>query len=245
MPILSVRSLSKTFTLHLLGGKTITPLLDVTFNVGEGEFLAIVGRTGSGKSTLLKSICGIYPPSKGTIFFRSLDGEIELSAADDIEIATLWEHEIGYVAQHLQVIPRIPALDIVAEPLLGRGLSLDEARRQAREALLAMSLPEELHDVFPSTFSPGERQRLNLARAISIQPRLLLLDEPTAALDPLTKDAVAANLRAMNARGVTIIGVFHDVDLAERLASRVIHLEEGHVLRTGIPGDVLPHYLEH
>jgi alpha-D-ribose 1-methylphosphonate 5-triphosphate synthase subunit PhnL len=245
MPILSVRSLSKTFTLHLLGGKTITPLIDVAFDVEEGEFLAIVGRTGSGKSTLLKSICGIYPPTRGAIIFHGLERETELSAADDVEIAALREREIGYVAQHLQVIPRIPALDIVAEPLLDHGLPLDEARRQAREALLVMSLPEELHDVFPSTFSPGERQRLNLARAVSTQPRLLLLDEPTAALDPLTKDAVAANLRAMNERGVTIVGVFHDFDLVERLAHRVIHLEGGRVLRAGRPGDVLPHCLEH
>ncbi len=107
-----------------------------------------------------------------------------------------------------------------------------------------MSLPEELHDVFPSTFSPGERQRLNLARAISIHPRLLLLDEPTAALDPLTKAAVADNLRAMNARGVTIVGVFHDFDMVERLAHRVIHLDGGRIVRSGIPHEVLPHYLD-
>jgi alpha-D-ribose 1-methylphosphonate 5-triphosphate synthase subunit PhnL len=244
-PILSVRSLSKTFTMHLLGGKIITPLRNVEFDVEPGEFIAIIGRTGSGKSTLLKSICGIYPPSHGTITYRGVAGEIELGAADDIEIASLRGREIGYVAQHLQVIPRISAVDIAAEPLLICGEPLEAARAAARRTLLAMSLPEHLHEVFPSTFSLGERQRLNIARAVVVRPRLLLLDEPTAALDPLTRDVVVEALKAMSCEGVSIIGIFHDFEVVARLAHRVIHLDDGKIMCVGHPREVLPRYLQH
>ena len=238
--ILDIGGLSKSFILHLVGGKRLDAIRSISFSVTEGEFLGIVGRTGSGKSSVLKCIAGVYRPSEGHVRYRRADGrESDIGAIDDADIVELRSREIGYVPSQLHVVPRIPAVDIVAEPLLVRGTPYPEARDQARDLLGRLGIGAELEDVFPSTFSSGEKQRLNLARTLIARPRLLLLDEPTSALDPRTKEIVVRTLADLNASGVTIVGIFHDIDVVSRLAHRVISMEAGQILGDGSPEAVL------
>jgi alpha-D-ribose 1-methylphosphonate 5-triphosphate synthase subunit PhnL len=141
---------------------------------------------------------------------------------------------IGYTSQFLDEIPRVPAVDVVARPLIERDTQVTEARKRARELLAALQVPEELWEAYPATFSGGERQRVNLAQALAPKPDLLLLDEPTSALDPETRDAAIDLLGAYLDAETTVVGVFHDVDVVETVADRVVVLDDGR-LREVLP----------
>jgi alpha-D-ribose 1-methylphosphonate 5-triphosphate synthase subunit PhnL len=220
--LLSVEGLSKRFELHALG-KTIEGCRDVSFEVASGELLALAGPSGSGKSTVLKCLYRTYLPSGGRLRFRSaVLGEVDLARAPERTVLELRRKEIGYVSQFLRVIPRVPALSIVMEPLLRRGtLDRESARRRAVELLDELRIPRALHDAYPATFSGGEQQRVNIARAVLWEPRLLLLDEPTASLDAAAARAAIGVLARLRAQGTTMIGVFHDSQLITTLADRV------------------------
>jgi alpha-D-ribose 1-methylphosphonate 5-triphosphate synthase subunit PhnL len=127
------------------------------------------------------------------------------------------------------VIPRVPALEVVAEPLIRRGGDREEAIDRARGAFARLGLPKELWDAYPSTFSGGEQQRVNITRAIIAQPRLLLLDEPTASLDLATKDAVIDMILELKDRGASMLLITHDAHTMSRLADRRLHLSEGRI----------------
>lgn len=133
MPHLRVESLSKLFTLRMLGDRHMKALSGVSFEAHPGEFLGVVGRSGSGKSSLLRCVYRRYLPTAGSILYASKDGEVDLAVADDRTVLRLREEELGYVSQFLQVIPRTPAREVVAEPLVRRGLApnggADEGRR--------------------------------------------------------------------------------------------------------------------
>jgi alpha-D-ribose 1-methylphosphonate 5-triphosphate synthase subunit PhnL len=229
--LLDVRDLSKTFDMHVLGGKQVTGLDGVTFDVHDGEFLAVVGESGSGKSSLLKCLYRTYDPTTGSVGFSATDGQVDLADCSEREVLGLRHREIGYASQFLTEIPRVPAVDVVARPLRERGVPTEESRDRARELLSALRLPEALFDAYPATFSGGERQRVNLARAIAPRPRLLLLDEPTSALDPETRRVAIDLLRSYLDEGTTIVGVFHDRAVVEQVADRVLELEDGSVRR--------------
>ncbi len=230
-PLLDIRRLSKNFTLHMLGGKRIAALMDVSFAVGPGEILGLVGKSGSGKSSLMKCIYRAYLPTSGEIAYRRADGTIvELAAADPHTVLALRRQEITYCSQFLSVIPRVPAAEVVAEAAIRRGLSRDEAIARGQEAFERISLPRELWDAYPATFSGGEQQRVNIARAILARPRLLLLDEPTASLDPATKDAVIAMIRELQIEGTSMILITHDSYTLDRLADRRVFLEDGRLV---------------
>ncbi len=220
--MLSVRGLSKQFRVHILDGKLIEGCREVSFEVRPGEFLALVGPSGTGKSTVLKCIYRTYLPSGGGIHYRSESfGEVDLATAPDRTVLDVRRTEIGYVSQFLRVIPRVPAVEVVMQPLLERnGTTTARARARAVELLDRLRIPRTLHDAYPSTFSGGEQQRVNIARAVSWAPRLLLLDEPTAALDPASVEAVMALLAELRAAGTTMVGIFHDQRLIERAADR-------------------------
>ena len=226
--LLKIVDLEKRFELHILNRKIIAALHQVSLEVGEGEILALTGKSGSGKSTIMKCVYRTYLASGGQILYRTRQGEIvDLASASEQVVLRVRKTEMTYCSQFLQVIPRVPALDVVASALVARGRSLDEARRAASDCLERLSLPKELWDGYPATFSGGEQQRVNIARAMISRPRLLLLDEPTASLDLKTKDAVITMLLDLKRAGTSIILISHDEHTLAKMSDRFSHLENG------------------
>lgn len=225
--MLEVRSLSKEFVLHMQGGLVVPALRDVSFSVARGEFLGLAGPSGAGKSTILKCIHRTYLATSGAILYRSPSlGEIDLASASEADVIRLRRNEIGMVSQFLRVIPRVSTLELVAEPLRHRqGLSSEEATERAVALLSMLRIPKTLWTAFPATFSGGEQQRVNIARAVGWVPPLLLLDEPTASLDRTSAGIVLELLSDLRSRGCTMIGIFHDPEFMARIADRTIHLE--------------------
>lgn len=227
--ILEADGLVKTFVLHLLGGRRIEALRGATLKLEEGEFVAVVGATGAGKSTLLKAIRQIYRLDAGVVLYRRADGkQVNLAALPENDLIDLVTREIGYVPQYLHVAPRVGALDLLIEA--APGLAPDAAREYARELFAMMALPPDMESVYPVTFSGGEKQRLNLALTLMRRPRLLLLDEPTAALDAATRDRIVDVLAEQKRSGVSCIGIFHDLDAVACLADRVIEINAGRIV---------------
>ena len=237
--ILELEALSKTITLHILDSTEVEPFKDVSFHVDEGDFVAIVGASGSGKSSVVKAIHRTYLPTAGRAGYRTATGEVvDLATAPDRRLLQLRRREIGFVSQFLRVEPRVPALDVVAGPLLRSGTDKDESRAKATQLLQRLDLPKRLWSSFPTLFSGGEQQRVNIARALIARPRLLLADEPTSALDSVNTGRVVELLTEARAAGMTIVGVFHDVELIERLADRVVVMGAGRVQALGRIGEV-------
>ncbi len=216
--LLHVEDLAKRFVCHMQEGKVILGFEGVSFRVRQGTALALTGPSGAGKSSVLKCIYRSYLPVQGRIRYRPVEGvEIDLARASETEVLRIRRAEIGYVTQFLSVLPRVPAVDVVAEPLITAGVSLEEARRRARALLERIGIEPTLWEAFPATFSGGEKQRVNFARAVIRPPRLLLLDEPTASLDRRTMAVVIEVLAEMKARGTTMIAVFHEDSLLDSL----------------------------
>jgi len=236
---LEICDLTKTFNVYVLDGKQIQGFKNVSVCVKRGEFLAIVGSSGSGKSSLLKCIYRTYIPDRGSIlYYHDHNVTTDLMRASDHEILKLRKDKIGYVSQLLHVIPRVIAIDVIAEPLLQRGQSLDKARDIASGYLAQLKIPTNLWDAYPSTFSGGERQRINIARALIAAPELLLLDEPTSALDPASTSVVVDMLRQVNKR-ITMIGIFHDLSIVRELSDRVIMMKDKQVIAIGTPKEII------
>jgi alpha-D-ribose 1-methylphosphonate 5-triphosphate synthase subunit PhnL len=226
--ILEIIDLQKHFELHILNEKCIEALHQVSLDVATGEIVALTGKSGSGKSSLMKCIYRTYLASGGQILYRTADGTVvDLASASDYEVLKIRKTEMTYCSQFLQVIPRVSAMDVVAGGLVLRGVSLEEAQAATSDCFERLSLPRELWDAYPSTFSGGEQQRVNIARAMISRPRILLVDEPTASLDLKTKDAVIEMLLQLKAAGTTIILITHDEHTLNRLADRALHLENG------------------
>jgi alpha-D-ribose 1-methylphosphonate 5-triphosphate synthase subunit PhnL len=244
MTVIRVNGLSKTFEMHVLDGQEVVGLDDVSFDVREGEFLAVVGESGSGKSSLLKCLYRTYAPTAGRIAYRpgaandtveddiADDGTVDLASCDDRTLMALRGSAIAYTSQFLDEIPRVPAVDVVARPLREQGVPVEESRDRARTLLERLRLPEELWRAYPATFSGGERQRVNLAQALAPDPDVLLLDEPTSALDPDTRDAAIDLLREHVVDDTTIVGVFHNTAVIDAVADRVAVLHDGELQRT-------------
>ncbi|MBX9592774.1 MAG: phosphonate C-P lyase system protein PhnL [Roseomonas sp.] len=219
--VLKAEGLSKHFQLHLQGGVRIPVLEDVSLTVAPGECVALSGPSGAGKSTLMRCLYGNYGAGSGRILIRH-DGEtVDLATADPRLARAIRRDTLGYVSQFLRVIPRIGAVDIVAEPLMARGVARDAATARARELLLRLNLPERLHGLPPATFSGGEQQRINLARGFAADYPVLLLDEPTASLDAANRQVVIGLIGEAKARGAALIGIFHDTEVRDRIADRL------------------------
>ncbi|MEW6559011.1 MAG: phosphonate C-P lyase system protein PhnL [Pseudomonadota bacterium] len=225
LPILHIEGLSKRFVLHQQHGAAIDVLQHVDLQVDPGECVVLDGPSGMGKSTLLKLIYGNYRAHEGRVWLHPGTPEaIDLAQASPRELLALRHQTIGYVSQFLRVIPRVSALDVVAEPLL-EGIAPDEAavqsaREEAGRWLQRLHIPESLWALPPATFSGGEQQRVNIARSL-IKPRaLLLLDEPTASLDAANTQSVIELVAEARARGAAIVGVFHDPAVAAAVATR-------------------------
>jgi alpha-D-ribose 1-methylphosphonate 5-triphosphate diphosphatase len=223
MGLLKVENLSKSFTLHTLGEKTIHGFSDLSFEICEGQVLALSGPSGTGKSSALKCIYRTYLPSKGRILYRSQAGEeLNLAALPEHRIIQLRRVEIGFVSQFLKVLPRVAAADVVAEPLIQQGAKREPARQQAEKLLSRLNIPSRLHDAYPVTFSGGEQQRVNIARAVIGRPRLLLLDEPTASLDADSVQMVLALLDDLRRGGTTMVMICHDQEVARQIADVIL-----------------------
>ncbi|RRR71011.1 MAG: ATP-binding cassette domain-containing protein [Candidatus Viridilinea halotolerans] len=210
--LLEVEDVTKTFILHLIDGRSITPVQAVSFRVAIQDHLLIYGRSGSGKTSILKCIYRSYLASGGQIWFSSeCYGRIDLVTANESSVLRLREREMGYCSQFLRVLPRVSALDVICEPLYRQGVAREVAQEQGRQWLSDLGIRPHLWQASPVTFSGGEQQRINLGRAFIAAPRLLLLDEPTASLDGATKEIVVRMIRAAQANGTTVISVSHDL----------------------------------
>ncbi|WP_424982492.1 phosphonate C-P lyase system protein PhnL [Maritalea sp. S77] len=221
--VLNVSGLTKSFQMHHLDN-TLHAFRDVNFSLKQGEFVLLKGPNGVGKSTLLRTIYRTYLPVDGKVMFHSARGDIDLANAADIDVALLRAEEIGFVTQFLVARPRVAAEEIVAEPLRLAGVAPEDALDQARHWLNVFGVKEKLWKAYPTTFSGGEQQKVNLARALILPRRLLLLDEPTASLDAGARAALTQRLDELKKEGVAMIGVFHHPGDVADLVDRTIEL---------------------
>ena len=159
---------------------------------------------------------------------------MDLVKAEDHEVLFLRKNDINYCSQFLHVIPRVSAVDIVAGALIPKGVSWENARVKAKEYLELLGLPKELWDAFPSTFSGGEQQRINVARAIIAEPRFLVIDEPTSSLDPKTKDIVIDMVLKLKEKGTSVLCISHDQHTLDRMCDRLIALKFGEVVEESV-----------
>ncbi len=230
MNIIEVHHLSKVFDLHILHEKRITALHQIDMTIGEGEIVGLTGKSGSGKSSLMKCLHRTYLATSGEILYAGESGTVDLVKADDHAVIALRRSEMRYCSQFMSVIPRVSAVDVVAEPLFRKEKNKDLARERSRGLLEALGLPSALWDAYPVTFSGGEQQRVNVARAIIERPRLLLIDEPTASLDAKTKDVVIGLIRDLKQYGTAVLCISHDEYTLDRLADRRLHLQAGRIM---------------
>jgi alpha-D-ribose 1-methylphosphonate 5-triphosphate synthase subunit PhnL len=219
--MLQTEALGKRFTLHLRG-VVLEVLDDVNLQVAAGECVALAGPSGAGKSTLLRALYGNYRADAGRILVRHDGDMVDIASATPRTVVQVRSRTLGYVSQFLRVVPRVSALDIVAEAV--RGAEPDAARAQAAALLLRLNIPHRLHGLPPATFSGGEQQRINLARGFIGGHPVLLLDEPTASLDAANRDVVVDMILSAKAKGTAIIGIFHDVEVRDRVADRLHHV---------------------
>ncbi|MEO1538129.1 MAG: ATP-binding cassette domain-containing protein [Pseudomonadota bacterium] len=219
--VLDVKSLSKGFTMHHLD-RHMGAFEDISFALDAGQFLLLKGRNGAGKSTLLRTLYRSYLAGAGQILFHSSHGVIDLARAADVDVTLLRQTEMGFVTQFLTARPRVSAEALVAEPLRRAGKPLAEALEEARHWLATFGVKSDLWAAYPTTFSGGEQQKVNLARALILPQRLLLLDEPTASLDVTARAALVQRLADLKAGGTAMIGVFHHPgDVAELIDNEI------------------------
>jgi len=216
--MLRVMALRKDFVLHLRQGLRIPVLGDVALEVRAGECVALTGPSGAGKSTLLRSLYGNYRADAGRILVRHGGAMVDIAEANPRSVLAVRRESIGYVSQFLRVVPRVPAVDIVAQA--ARDVAAGTARDRAAALLLRLNIPARLHALPPATFSGGEQQRVNLARGFIGSHPILLLDEPTASLDPMNRDVVVAMIQEAKIRGTALVGIFHDADVRAAVADR-------------------------
>ncbi|SIT88482.1 alpha-D-ribose 1-methylphosphonate 5-triphosphate synthase subunit PhnL [Yoonia rosea] len=216
--MIELTNVSKTFTLHNQGSAVIEVINDVSFAVAAGECVALTGASGAGKSTLMRMIYGNYLTQAGQIRI----GDVDLVQAEPRQVIAVRREVLGYVSQFLRVVPRVPTLDVVAEPLRTLGVSAEISQARAKALLGQLNIPERLWSLSPTTFSGGEQQRVNIARGFAHAYPAMLLDEPTASLDAKNREVVLSLIEEAKARGAAIIGIFHDEAARARVCDREI-----------------------
>jgi alpha-D-ribose 1-methylphosphonate 5-triphosphate synthase subunit PhnL len=225
-----IAGLAKTFVLHNQGGAELPVLANVYLDVMPGECVVLDGPSGAGKSTLLKCIYGTYRATSGSIVVDADDGEIDVTRADPQALLRMRRDTVAYVSQFLRAVPRVPAAEVVAEPLLADAGDDDalarRAQAEAQQLLLRLRIPPRLWYVPPATFSGGEQQRVNIARSFIRPAPVLLLDEPTASLDADNRRTVAGLIREARERGAAILGIFHDATMRDAVATRVVDMAD-------------------
>jgi len=214
----------KGFTLHNQGGLELPVLAGIDLTLAAGECVVLNGPSGVGKSTLLRALYSNYLVQQGQILVRHLGQVVDMAAAPPRVVLEVRRRTMGFVSQFLRVIPRVATLDLVTEPL--RRLGVDMATAHERDEILLdrLAIPHRLWGLPPATFSGGEQQRVNIARGLIAEHPILLLDEPTAALDAANRDAVIELIDTARQRGTAIIGIFHDRAVREAVATRTIEI---------------------
>ena len=207
-----------------MGENKLLALNNVDVTIKEGEFVSIMGSSGSGKSTLMNIIGCLDVPSNGDYFFR----ENNISNYRSNKLAELRNKDIGFIFQNFNLLPRLNALENVILPLLYSGKSSKERTKLALEALENVGLKERTHHR-PNQLSGGQQQRVSIARAIAGTPKLILADEPTGALDSSTSLEIMKILNDLNKRGITIVLVTHEDDIA-KYGSRIIRMKDGKII---------------
>ncbi len=220
--MIELNNVSKSFTLHNQGSAVIPVMEGATLSVDPGECVALTGASGAGKSTLMRVIYGNYLAASGQVMV----GGVDVAQAEPREILALRRDTLGYVSQFLRVVPRVPTLEVVAEPLLAVGCDRQAALDKAEGLLARLNIPERLWTLSPTTFSGGEQQRVNIARGFAHDYPAMLLDEPTASLDVHNRETVLSLIEEAKARGAAIIGIFHDVGARERVCDREINVSD-------------------
>lgn len=223
--VLRAENLGKTFTLHQRGGAQLPVFAGLDFTVAAGECVALTGHSGTGKSTLLRCLYGNYAPSTGRVGIRHGNDWVDLGTAAPRRVLDVRRHTLGYVSQFLRAIPRVSALDVVAEPLRRLGLAAEEASARAADWLARLNLPPSLWSLPPATFSGGEQQRVNIARGLIARAPIVLLDEPTASLDADNRRVVVQAIGEARAAGAAVVGIFHDDEVRAQVATRAFDVE--------------------
>ena len=209
---------------YIMGDNKLLALNEVDVSIKEGEFVSIMGSSGSGKSTLMNIIGCLDVPTSGDYFFRNKN----ISNYNSNMLAELRNKDIGFIFQNFNLLPRLNALENVTLPLLYSGKNVKERTKLSMEALENVGLKDRTHHK-PNQLSGGQQQRVSIARAIAGNPKLILADEPTGALDSKTSLEIMKILNDLNSNGITIILVTHEKDIAQ-YGSRIIKMKDGKII---------------
>ncbi len=220
--MIEISNAAKTFTMHLQGGVELPVVSNVSFHVEPGECVVLSGPSGAGKSSILKMIFGNYRCDTGRIDIRHQGRVLDLASAEPRQILSVRRATIGYVSQFLRAVPRVPTIDVVAEPLVAGGTPRTEAREKAGALLRRLNIPERLWRLPPSTFSGGEQQRVNIAHGFISDLPILLLDEPTASLDAANRAVVVELIAEKKRHGVAMVAIVHDDEIRHLIADRIV-----------------------
>jgi alpha-D-ribose 1-methylphosphonate 5-triphosphate synthase subunit PhnL len=220
--MIDIRNAEKTFVMHLQGGISLPVVRNVSFHVAPGECVVLSGPSGAGKSSILKMIFGNYRCDGGVIGVRHKGDVVDIATAEPRQVLNVRRDTIGYVSQFLRAVPRVAAIDVVAEPLLAAGVVREEAQARAGVLLRRLNIPERLWKLPPSTFSGGEQQRVNIARGFISDLPILLLDEPTASLDAANRTMVVELVAEKKRAGVAMVAIVHDDEVRHLIADRLV-----------------------
>jgi alpha-D-ribose 1-methylphosphonate 5-triphosphate synthase subunit PhnL len=220
--MIQLENAEKTFTMHLQGGIELPVVRGVSFRVDAGECVVLSGPSGAGKSSILKMIYGNYRCDGGRIDICHQGALIDLARAEPRQVLGVRRSTIGYVSQFLRAVPRVPTIDVVAEPLMANGVAREDARERASLLLRRLNIPERLWRLPPSTFSGGEQQRVNIAHGFISDYPILLLDEPTASLDAANRAVVVELVEEKKCEGVAMVAIVHDDEIRREIADRIV-----------------------